>query len=117
MVEETYDVEFDESNGSQGAIENLDDVGDEPLREAMKNIPVGDIKPKEDDDEVQVIDKPSSSSSVPQGNEDKDGRFDDTHVSHEQREAQAQDVDAPNQLLKWLKEEFHYFKHILKIKS
>ena len=52
LVEETYDVEFDESNGSQGAHENLDDVGDEPLREAMKNIPIGDIKPKEDDDEV-----------------------------------------------------------------
>ena len=32
LVEETYDVEFDESNGSQGAHENLDDVGDEPLR-------------------------------------------------------------------------------------
>jgi hypothetical protein len=46
LVEETYDVQFDESNGSQGAIENYDDVGDEPLREAMKNMPVGDIKPK-----------------------------------------------------------------------
>ena len=62
LVEETYDVEFDESNGSQGAHENLDDVGDEPLREAMKNILVGDIKPKDD---VQVIDPPSS-SNVPQ---------------------------------------------------
>jgi hypothetical protein len=30
-VEETNDVEFDETNGSQGALENLDDVGDEPL--------------------------------------------------------------------------------------
>ena len=29
LVEETYDVEFDESNGSQGAHKNLDDVGDE----------------------------------------------------------------------------------------
>ena len=28
LVEETYDVEFDESNGSQGAHENLDDAGD-----------------------------------------------------------------------------------------
>ena len=45
LVEETYDVEFDESNGYQGAHENLDDVGEEPLREAMKNILVGDIKP------------------------------------------------------------------------
>jgi hypothetical protein len=46
---------------------------------------------------VQVIDKPSSSSSVPQGDEEKDGRVEheDTHVSHEQREAQAQDIDAP----------------------
>ena len=39
MVEETYDVKFDESNGSQGAHENLDDVGDEPLREAVIELP------------------------------------------------------------------------------
>jgi hypothetical protein len=56
VVEETYDVEFDETNGSQGALENLDDVGDEPLREAMKNMPIGAIKPKEDEEEVQNID-------------------------------------------------------------
>ena len=61
MVEETYDVEFDESNGSQGAHENLDDVGDELLREAMKNILVGDIKPQDDEDDVQVINLPSLS--------------------------------------------------------
>ena len=95
MVEETYNVEFDESNGSQGAYENLDDVGDEPLREAMKNILVGDIKPKDDKDDVQVIDPPSS-SNVPQDG-DKDGRVEnkDTHVSRDQMVAQAQDVDAP----------------------
>jgi hypothetical protein len=46
VVEETYDVEFDETNGSQGALENLDDVGDEPLMKAMKNMPIGSIKPK-----------------------------------------------------------------------
>ena len=49
-------MEFDESNDSQGAHENLDDVGKEPLRDAMKNMPVGAIKPKDDEDEVQVID-------------------------------------------------------------
>ena len=95
LVEETYDVEFDESNGSQGAHENLDDIGNEPLREAMKNILVGDIKPKDDEDDVQVIDPPSS-SSMPQ-DDDKDGRVEneDTHVSHDQMVVQAQDVDAP----------------------
>ena len=55
-------MEFDESNGSQGAHENLNDVGDEPLREAMKNILVGDIKPNDEEDDVQVIDPPSSSN-------------------------------------------------------
>jgi hypothetical protein len=34
LVEETSDVEFDETNGSQE--ENLDDVGNEGLRIAMK---------------------------------------------------------------------------------
>ena len=54
-------MEFDEFNGSQGAHENLDDVGDEPLREAMKNISIGDIMPNDDEDDVQVTNPPSSS--------------------------------------------------------
>ena len=95
LVEQTYDVEFDESNGSQGAHENLDDVGDEPLREAMKNILVGDIKPKDDEDDVQVIDPPSSSNVPQDGEKDRRVENEDTHVSHEQMVVQAQDVDAP----------------------
>jgi hypothetical protein len=61
----------------------------------VKNIPIGDMKPKDDEDEVHVIDPPSS-SSVPQ-DDDKDGRVEneDTHISHDQMVAQAQDVDAP----------------------
>jgi hypothetical protein len=95
LVEETYDVEFDESNGSQGAHDNLDKVSDEPLREATKSIPIGDIKSKDDEDEVHVIDPPSS-SNVPQ-DDNKDGRVEneDTHIFHDQMAAQAQDVDAP----------------------
>jgi hypothetical protein len=95
VVEETYDVESDETNGSQGALENPDDVGDEPLREAMKNMPIGAIKPKEDEEEVQNIDMPSS-LNVPHDDE-KDERHanEDTFVSHEQARVQAEDVDAP----------------------
>ena len=61
----------------------------------MKNIPVGDIKPKDDEDNVQVIDPPSS-LNMPQDN-NKDGRVEneDTHISHNQMVAQAQDIDAP----------------------
>jgi hypothetical protein len=95
VVEETYDVEFDETNGSQGALENLDDVGDEPLREDMKNMSITAIKPNEDEEEVQNINMPSS-SNVPHDDE-KDERHtnEDTFVSHEQERVQAEDVDAP----------------------
>ncbi|WVZ49294.1 LOW QUALITY PROTEIN: hypothetical protein U9M48_000663 [Paspalum notatum var. saurae] len=43
MVEETYDVEFDESNGSQGAHIDVVDIDEELLVEAMKNIPIEQI--------------------------------------------------------------------------
>ena len=61
----------------------------------MKNILVEDIKPQDDEDDVQVINSPSS-SNVPQ-DDDKDGRVEneDTHISYDQMVAQAQDVDAP----------------------
>jgi hypothetical protein len=65
LVEETSDVEFDETNSSQEEQENLDDVGNEGLRIAMKNITIGDVKPKDEDDDpsplFQVL--PSSSTS------------------------------------------------------
>jgi hypothetical protein len=118
LVKETYDVKFDESNGSQGAYENLNDVGDEPLRKAMKNIPVRDIKPKDNEDKVHVIDPPSS-SSVPQ-DDDKDRRIEneDTHVSHDQIVAQTQDVDAPQPPLQVVERKIHlFFKLIHKISS
>jgi hypothetical protein len=66
LVEETSDVEFDETNGSQEEQENLDDVGNEGFRIAMKNMTIGDVKPKDEDDDdlsplLQVL--PSSSST------------------------------------------------------
>jgi hypothetical protein len=60
VTEETCDVEFDESNGSQGDGFCCDDVGTEPLREAMKKMAIGDIKPKEDDDSHSINEDSSS---------------------------------------------------------
>ncbi|WVZ63057.1 hypothetical protein U9M48_012727 [Paspalum notatum var. saurae] len=92
MVEETYDVEFDESNGSQGAHVDLVDIDEEPLVEAMKNVPIGYIKPKEDEDEVQTIDQPSSSMAPQDGSEqDKILPNEDVHVPQEQIDEQVQD--------------------------
>jgi hypothetical protein len=66
LVEESCDVEFDETNNSQEEQENLNDVGNEGLRIAMKNMIIGDAKPKDEDDDYpsplfQVL--PSSSST------------------------------------------------------
>ena len=58
----------------------------------MKNIPVGDIKPKDD---VQAIDPPSSSNVPQDGDKDRRVENEDTHVSHEQMMTQEHDVDAP----------------------
>ncbi|WVZ75084.1 LOW QUALITY PROTEIN: hypothetical protein U9M48_023175, partial [Paspalum notatum var. saurae] len=98
MVEETYDVEFDESNGSQGAHVDVVDIDEEPLVEAMKNMPIGDIKSKEDEDEVQTIDQPSSSMAPQNGSEqDKILPNEDVHVPQEQIDEQVQDVGTPVQ--------------------
>ena len=50
LVEETSDVEFDETNGSQEEQDNLDDVGNKGLKMAMKKMTISDVKPKDEDD-------------------------------------------------------------------
>jgi hypothetical protein len=54
MIEETCDVEFDETNGSQEEGFTCDDVSDEPLRVVMKKMAVGQINTKEEDEELPV---------------------------------------------------------------
>ena len=50
-LEEVYDVEFDETEGSQNEAKNLDDVRGDQLANAMKNMDVGDIRPRQVDDD------------------------------------------------------------------
>src|SRR6185437_2298211 len=47
LVEETCDVEFDESNGSQEEVIGYDNVGDEEIEESLKKMSIGEIKPEE----------------------------------------------------------------------
>jgi len=119
-------VEFDETNGSQGEGFSCDDVGDEPLREVMKNIAIGQIKLKEeaeenanpstqveasskDDSKVEEettpinhhdesSDEEDDASHPPQDVQDeqvvqKQLPFNNTHITSEQAQTQAQDVE------------------------
>jgi hypothetical protein len=58
-LEEVHDVEFGETKGSQNENENLDDVRGIQLSNAMKNMDVGELRPRqmndEEDDQVQML--------------------------------------------------------------
>ena len=58
-LEEVHDVEFDETKGSQDEKENLDDVRGIQLSSARKNMDVGELRPRQvnddEDDQVQVL--------------------------------------------------------------
>ncbi|XP_066341604.1 uncharacterized protein [Miscanthus floridulus] len=63
IVEEVHDVEFDETKGSQDEDENLDDVKGTQLVNSMKNMDIGDIRPREvidvEDEKDQVLPPPN----------------------------------------------------------
>ncbi|XP_039787282.1 uncharacterized protein LOC120653649 [Panicum virgatum] len=69
MIEETYDVEFDETNGSKGKFFACDDVSDEPLQEVMKIIAIGQVKPKKEDEEIIT---PSTQDGAPSKDDSKE---------------------------------------------
>jgi hypothetical protein len=58
-LEKVYDVEFNESKGSQDENENLEDVRGIQLSNVMNNMDVGELRPRqvndEEDDQVQVV--------------------------------------------------------------
>jgi hypothetical protein len=54
QLEEVHDVEFDETQGSQSEVQNLEDVRGSQLEKAMRNMDIGDIRPRQVDDEEEV---------------------------------------------------------------
>ena len=58
-LEEVHDVEFDKTKGSQEENENLEDVRGIQLSNAMKAMDVGELRPRQvnddKDDQVQVL--------------------------------------------------------------
>jgi hypothetical protein len=66
LLKEVHDVEFDKTNGSQDEENNLDDVRGTQLTNAMKEMDIGDIRPKQMidvDDKDQVLQSPITQAS------------------------------------------------------
>ena len=68
IVEEAYDVEFDETNGSHNEQENLYYVRSDGLKIAMKNMSIGYVRPREEDEDedgpsISIRVNPSTSNS------------------------------------------------------
>jgi hypothetical protein len=85
FVEEAYDVQFDETLGSQDEKENLDDVRGEELSIEMKTMAIRDIMPREEEDDegpsVSIQANPSNS----------------TTNDHDQQEANSSNNDSPQE--------------------
>ena len=58
-LEEVHDIKFDETKDSQDGNENLEDVRGIQLLNAMKNMDVGELRPRQviddEDDQVQML--------------------------------------------------------------
>jgi len=65
-LEEVHDVEFDETKGSQDENVNHDDVRGIQLSNAMKNMDIGNIRPRQvqDEEDYQVIVLSNSNEEV-----------------------------------------------------
>jgi hypothetical protein len=62
LVEVSYDIVFDETNGSQVEQVDLDELDDEEAPcVALRNMSIGDVCPKESVEPPQAQDQPSSS--------------------------------------------------------
>jgi hypothetical protein len=80
IIEEAYDVEFDETNGSQDENKNLDDVGGVHLRNAMKTMAISEIKPIEVDDDSMVVIPSSSTMNEEIQQSQHNDEIEDDHV-------------------------------------
>jgi len=92
MIEETCDVEFDETNGSQGEVFACDNVCDEPLREVMNNIAIGQVKPKEEDEEIIT---PSTQGGAPSKDDSKNEEEASPTIHHDELSDEEDEAPQP----------------------
>jgi hypothetical protein len=85
FIEEAYDVQFDETLGSQDERENLDDVRGEELSKAWKTMAIEDIMPREEEDDEGPSISIQSNPSISTTND------------HDQQEGNSSNNDSPKE--------------------
>jgi hypothetical protein len=94
LVEVSYDIVFDETNGSQVEHVDLDEVDDEEAPcVTLRNMSIGDVCPKEFEEPPQAQDQPSSSMQASPPNQDEDQAQDDENEHQEDEPPQEEDND------------------------
>jgi hypothetical protein len=94
LVEVSYDIVFDETNGSQVEQVDLDELDEEAPCVALRNMSIGDVCPKESEEPLRTQDQPSSSSmQASPPTQDEDQAQDDENEDQEDELPQEEDND------------------------
>ena len=84
LVEVSSDIVFDETNGSQVEQVDLDELDDEEAPcVTLRNMPIGDVFPKESEKPTQAQDQSSSSNQASPPTQDEDQALDDENEDQE----------------------------------
>jgi hypothetical protein len=94
LVEISCDIVFDETNGSQVAQVDLDELDDEEAPcVALRNMSIGDVCPKESEEPPQAQDQSSSSIQASPPTQDEDQAQDNEDEDQEDEPPQEEDND------------------------
>jgi hypothetical protein len=94
LVEVSYDIVFDETNGSQVEQVDLDELDDEEAPcVALRNMFIGDVCPNESEEPTQAQDQPSSSMQASPPTQDEDQVQDNNDEDQEDEPPQDEDID------------------------
>jgi hypothetical protein len=94
LVEVSCDIVFDETNGSQVEQVDLDELDDEEAPcVALKNIPIGDVCPKESERPSQAQDQPSSCIQASPPTQDEELDQEDEDQDQDDEPPQEEDID------------------------
>jgi hypothetical protein len=85
---------FDETNGSQLEQVDLDELDDEEAPcDALRNMSIGDVCPKESEEPTHAQDQPSSSMQASPPTQDEDQAQDDENEDQEDEPPQEEEND------------------------